>query len=547
MSFASRLAILVLIPVLLVTLFIGVTPSILADPDNNEGSFYISVLRDGEWRSEGKLSFFDYETLQMPLNNNIGQLKLRLAQKGRDSAYVDYVAVQKYGISCLPESAINIDDNTDVLTKILHPDYDVCYGWSSTIEIVWDFAPKNATLVMRAMEEDLGEGHGAPLYYPWPYEHYTLNSLLINDGGIAVDGLLEEDTKPDFRVFWQPYTPHPDGYTNGWMHCDNEYLYAAVEVTVDNTADEGDWGALYIIVDGEQREFRVSTDQTWGVRGFQYTSSVPYEHRIYEFKIPLSEINAVVGNEIQYIFGAYGTAASPPLTFNTVPAHTGSIILDGLSYQDGDVCPFGGFGPYSIVANPAPGYTFFQWQDDGGITVDHPYSSTTQLLIVEQSVASTLTMVQKAQNAGSNHFTDSSPNISEMTISTPTTLSVKYLNVQPQHAQVNQTVTVYANIINSGDQAGSYKAILKINGYDEQIKEGNIGGHGAVPIKFEILKDEPGIYNIDINGQEAYFVVADESGSEVPLKIIPIIIIIMCTTGIIITAILLIFRKRTGY
>jgi hypothetical protein len=544
-SSAKIFGILLLVTVLAVTLFAGITPSIQADSHNDEGSFYISVLIDGEWQLQGKLSFFDYETLQIPLNNNTGQLKLRLMQKGHDSAYVDYLSVQKSGMYYSPVSAINIDDNSDVLIKILNRDYDVCNGWSSTLEIVWDSVPENATLVMCATEEDLGEGHGAPMYYPWPYEHRTLSYLLVNDGSINVDGLLDECTEPDFSVFWQPYTPHPDGYTYGWIHCDNKYLYAAVEVTGDNTADEGDWGAFYIIVDGKQKEFRVSSDQTWGARGFQYTSSVPYEHRIYEFKIPLSKINAVVGDEIHYVFGAYGTMASCALTFDTVPANTGSIVFDGLTYHDGNCSPLGGVGPYNITANPAPGYAFVEWQVEGSIAVDNPYSGTTQLLIKDRWAPSVLRMVQQVQDAGSYLFTDSSSNTPEVTISTPTSLSVKYLNVQPQQARINQTVTVFANIINNGDQAGSYKAILKINGYNEQIKEGNIGSHAVIPIKFELFKEEPGIYNVDVNGQKTYFIVADENGSVLTSKTIPMIIITICTIAIIIITALLLLRKRT--
>ena len=54
---------------------------------------------------------------------------------------------------------------------------------------------------MRAMEEDLGEGHGSPLYYPLLREGRTLTHTLVDDGGMTVDGLLEENGDPDFSVF----------------------------------------------------------------------------------------------------------------------------------------------------------------------------------------------------------------------------------------------------------------------------------------------------------------------------------------------------------
>ncbi|MFC1957142.1 hypothetical protein ACFLVY_02485, partial [Chloroflexota bacterium] len=94
---------------------------------------------------------------------------------------------------------------------------------------------------------------------------------------------------------------------------DAHFLYAAIEVTADNTLDEEDWGALYLIVNGEMKEFRVTDDQEqWGLSGFQYTSSVIYEHRVYEFQIPLNEVDANIGDQIRYGFGCYGTVAVRP-------------------------------------------------------------------------------------------------------------------------------------------------------------------------------------------------------------------------------------------
>lgn len=290
-------------------LVLGISTAVLAEGDKGlEGSFDVLILENGDWQWQGEFSFRDYETRQLALENEAGQLKLRLVQQGHDAAFVDYIALQKEAETYLPISAVNIDNNADVLGKVVSPEYDVCNAWNSTLEIIWDNVPENTTLVMRAMEEDLDENHGGPLYYPYIPRGYTLGHTLVNDGSITVDGLLEEPTGADFSTFWMPSSPHPDGYTYGWLHSDGEYLYAAVEVTADNTPDEEDWGAIYVMVNGELEEFRVSDNAIkWGIPGFQYTSSVPYEHRIYEFAIPLSEINASIGDELRYGFGSYGT------------------------------------------------------------------------------------------------------------------------------------------------------------------------------------------------------------------------------------------------
>jgi hypothetical protein len=84
--------------------------------------------------------------------------------------------------------ASNVNTNINVLGKIISSEYDVCDAWEGTLEIVWDNVPANTTLAMRAMEENLGIGHGAPLYYPDLNHGETLGYTLANGGGIAVDG-----------------------------------------------------------------------------------------------------------------------------------------------------------------------------------------------------------------------------------------------------------------------------------------------------------------------------------------------------------------------
>jgi hypothetical protein len=271
----KKLASLTFVTVLVVTLIVGVTPLVLADQDSDKGSFDILIFEDVNWQLQGELSFSDYETLELPLDNYAGQVSVKLVQHGHDGAYVDYVALHKDFVTYLPSGAINANSNKSILNKIISPEYDVCDAWDSALEIVWDNVPANTTLVMRAMEEDLSMGHGGPLYYPNIHRGEMLGYILVSDGGIIADGVLEETAESDFSVFWHPDSPHPDGCTYGWLHCDEDYLYAAVEVTADNTPDEEDWGALYVMVNGELKEFRISCDNNrWGTNGFQYTPSV---------------------------------------------------------------------------------------------------------------------------------------------------------------------------------------------------------------------------------------------------------------------------------
>jgi hypothetical protein len=141
----------------------------------------------------------------------------------------------------------------------------------------------------------------------------------------------------------------------------------------------------------------------------------------------------------------------------------------------------------------------------------------------------------------------SSSSVPERIITIPANLSVKYLNVQPQQTRANHPVTIYASITNSGDDSGHYTATLQINGKVEEIKTGTVGSHAAVPLKFEIIEDEPGTYLVDINGQQSYFTIIDKQGSIDTAKILTITGFILGIIGIITISALLLRRRRKGY
>jgi hypothetical protein len=100
------------------------------------------------------------------------------------------------------------------------------------------------------------------------------------------------------------------------------------------------------------------------------------------------------------------------------------------------------------------------------------------------------------------------------------------LNAQPQQAVANQEVTIFGNIVNRGDVDGSYEAVLKINGVVEETKTGIISGNKAVPLEFTVYRDEPGTYQVDLNGQTTYFTVAGSAkNSPLDTRLIFIIVI----------------------
>jgi hypothetical protein len=101
---------------------------------------------------------------------------------------------------------------------------------------------------------------------------------------------------------------------NRWVSDDGRSLFAALDVTADNTLDAGkDYGQLFVKSPAGVREFKVTTlQERWGRAGFEYTDLVGWEHKVYEMAIPLAELGANSGAELELAFAAYGTMAPPP-------------------------------------------------------------------------------------------------------------------------------------------------------------------------------------------------------------------------------------------
>jgi hypothetical protein len=88
-----------------------------------------------------------------------------------------------------------------------------------------------------------------------------------------------------------------------------------------------------------------------------------------------------------------------------------------------------------------------------------------------------------------------------------TNVLVTNLFAQPQLAAAGQEITIFGNVTNRGDVAGSYNATLKINGQVETVRTGTIGANVAVPLKFTLSRETQGTYEVDLNGQKTFFTV----------------------------------------
>jgi hypothetical protein len=129
----------------------------------------------------------------------------------------------------------------------------------------------------------------------------------------------------------------------------------------------------------------------------------------------------------------------------------------------------------------------------------------------------------------------------------PPSFSAQYMNIHPLQTNVNQPVTITTNVVNSGQEAGNYDVVLRINGKPEQNKMVSVGPGGTYPVKFTVTKSQPGTYAVNIGGQQATFtVLGDAKIVRTPVNGGLIAIFIMSLL-IIVTAVMLIrtFRHST--
>ena len=281
------------------------------------GMFEISVKTESKWINAGNLEFGKFqETKEIDLCEylNGDNPPIKITQKGGGAAYLDAVLLDY----AAPVKANNSEGK--ILNKLAAEDLDIT---PVDAGIILEFSSKSGEGILsvtgRIENEVISQ---EPLQFPIAnnykqknqiadFYNYTLNS---NIGKITVDSVLDEvENMGTFAKEYQvPGSGHPAGDTYFWVMNDDENLYVTIDFTPDNTYDgDKDYAKVYVNSDEGIKEFKVSVPETkWGSAGFTYTDKVVYEHKVYEFIIPFSEIGNTA-DELELAFVVYGTAALP--------------------------------------------------------------------------------------------------------------------------------------------------------------------------------------------------------------------------------------------
>jgi hypothetical protein len=309
---------LLLVAALLCMLPIGSRPA-YADNHSDYGKLVVSVFVDGLWVEQGSLSYgqsISEKSLQLTDVKADEPTVIRLLQQGGGKSHLDSVVLGT-------QSPIEVNGDTDeYVRKLAATDQDLINVEASGM--VLKFADGNSasmlTIAARVEPEVIST---IPFHYPTSnlYKDFDLNSeyysyeIDSSRGSLVMDGQLNEISSraPLFQQYTVTGTGHPEGVTYGWVWNDDENLYVVIDFTSDNTFDgDADYTKVYVKTSSGVKEFKVSVPETtWGQPFFTYTDKVSYQHKVYEYQIPLTNLEITAHQtELQLGFAAYGTAAA---------------------------------------------------------------------------------------------------------------------------------------------------------------------------------------------------------------------------------------------
>jgi len=93
------------------------------------------------------------------------------------------------------------------------------------------------------------------------------------------------------------------------------------------------------------------------------------------------------------------------------------------------------------------------------------------------------------------------------TVVAPAAFSISNLSIQPAQVKPGEAATVSVLVSNTGGKSGSYTVTLNINSVKEADKSVTIAAGGSQAVTFSVTRQEPGSYNVAIDGLSTSFII----------------------------------------
>jgi hypothetical protein len=290
---------------------LGITSTVKMIPN---GEYSIFVLSQDKWQEAGKITFDRFfRERELDLSSFLAdskEVKVRVIQKGGGAAHIDSVLIGG-------TSPVAVEGIQDGLKKLSKKDFDVADAFGKEILITFPGSSKERVLKVTARVESTVISK-TPFQYPTSNLYKPMDK---NSAFYTYEMNAGKNLSPILKEYSLTGSGHPSGYTYGWVRNDEKNLYVRIDFTPDNTMDgDKDYAKVYVKTNDGLREFKVSVPETrWGSPNFTYTDNVAYQHKVYDFTIPLEELgvkDVKEEKELLLAFAAYGTAAPPDIDYS---------------------------------------------------------------------------------------------------------------------------------------------------------------------------------------------------------------------------------------
>ncbi|MBI4282899.1 MAG: hypothetical protein HY663_00345 [Chloroflexi bacterium] len=103
----------------------------------------------------------------------------------------------------------------------------------------------------------------------------------------------------------------------------------------------------------------------------------------------------------------------------------------------------------------------------------------------------------------------------------PANFSIRSLTADPSEVKVGESVSIAALVANSGDLAGTYRVVLKINNVTVATREVALAGGASERITFTVTRDTPGTYTASVDNLSVSLVVNEAPPVASPSSPVP--------------------------
>ncbi len=279
-------------------------------PDRNAGLAPMQFQQLGRSEMYGRVdvkaapgfSEYRYSVAKFVTTDGRKPIKVHVTLPANEPVFLDEVYMEFEGKRIRPVRAVA--DGVDV-TKMLRARDEKCTCFQ---DLVIEFPPtgkadiSEATIVFAAsagaratIKPSEREDKGPKIYQAGKYYNYEPGS---HRGTIEYDGTItpkDELGKPSFKEYIEPVAGGVKEPLNVWVRDDGSYLYVVLDVAADTSVDDkDDKTILYARGPGELKSFVAgSNGGEYGRMGAAYTGTTRAEHRVYEFKVPFSQLPAL--------------------------------------------------------------------------------------------------------------------------------------------------------------------------------------------------------------------------------------------------------------